>query len=204
MPDQVAHQIGGGQARIGARRVEQAPVTACLDALGHEGVHAGLGDAVGLLHAGGGGQGVHAGGAQGLYPVARRQPEVEAHGGGAQFEQQGEHGLVLDEAAVDLVQRSRRGGLYFGKQGREVGQPCGLACGVVPGGSVAEQVDGKGAVGQGTGIEDGLPGLCDGAGPEPQRAEGSGPGYGGGQVRRAHPGHGGLDQRNAQPEALGQ
>ena len=77
---------------------------------------------------------------QRLDPFARRDAEVEAHDLRSLGEEHGEHLVVLDEAAIDLLQRRRRRRIEASELRSQELDPLRLSRGVGVRGCVAEDV----------------------------------------------------------------
>ena len=207
--DQQPDQYGRAEPFIGGRvhpghGIEATPVSTGLDALGDDGVQPGSLDGLCLFQGGGGGHQADARLVQCLYLCRAGQPEMKAHHRGPGFQQHGQHGVVIQKTAVDLVQFGGRCQSRFVEQGGQVLQPGAVGCRVRSGRLVAEQIDAEGAAGQAAGGPDLFPGAVRRAGAQPQVAQGSSIADGGSQGRGGRAGHGRLHDGQGHAEPLQQ
>ena len=190
---QLFQQLEGGQGRVGCGRIEDAAVSAGFDALGDDHVDAGCFNPQRLVQRSRSGEQDDAGGLQRVDPVLRRQAEMEADHGRTRFQQQLEHRLVRQEAAVDFRQRGGRLGAELSEVRTQPGQPGGFARRIGLGRRMGEHVGVEGTVGLLAHRRDGGARRLHGRGAQGDRAEPARFRDGGGQRRGGNARHRGLD-----------
>jgi len=197
-----AREGAGAEAVVGRVGIEDAAVTARLDALGDDDVDAGGLERTGFAQAGRGRDQNASRIVQRLDGRDRRDSEVEADDFRLLADEEGEHLVVDEEAPVDLLQRGRRRRAHASELRSQEVDPRVVAGRVDARGRVTEHVHVQGTRRLGLERRDRLPRVRSGRGTYGNRAERPRIRYGGGELRCRHAGHGRLEDRHVDAEQV--